>query len=78
MNENLVTTRELAKLLEVSEATINYYTNLGFFQIKDRKGNVRLYEKSVTKTIYEQIRQMRKQGYPLRIIQERLYKGYNL
>ena len=78
MTEELVTTKELAKLLEISEATINYYTNLGFFKIKDRKGNVRLYEKNISKAIYDQIRQIRKQGYPLRVIQERLSKGYNL
>ena len=76
MEENLVTIQELAKLLSVSCATINYYTNLGLFKITDRKGNTRLYERNSIKKLHDQIRQMRKQGYSLRIIQERLEKGY--
>lgn len=76
--DELITNNELAKLLEVSSATVNYYTNLGLFKIKDRRGNTRLYEKNETKKLYEQIRQMRKEGYPLRIIQERLQKGYKI
>ena len=46
MDGNLVTTKDLAKLLGVSVASINYYTNLGLFNAKDRKGNVRLYDKN--------------------------------
>ena len=72
MDQNLVTTLELAKLLDISNATVNYYTNLGLLRIKDRKGNVRLYEKNSAKKLYDQIREMRRQGYSLRIIQERL------
>ncbi len=79
MSDNLVTSEELVKLLGVSSATINYYTNLGLFKIKDRLGNRRLYEKNETKELHEQIRKMRKEGYPLRIIQERLQnKGYRI
>ena len=78
MEKNLVTSQELAKLLSVSNATINYYTNMGLFNIKDRRGNVRLYEKNETRELYEQIRKMRKDGYPLRIIHERLQQGYKI
>lgn len=78
MEKNLVTSQELAKLLSVSNATINYYTNMGLFNIKDRRGNVRLYEKNETRELYEQIRKMRKEGYPLRIIHERLQQGYKI
>ena len=78
MDRNLVTSQELAKILSVSNATINYYTNMGLFNIKDRRGNIRLYEKSETRELYEQIRKMRKEGYPLRIIHERLQQGYKI
>ena len=78
MDQNLVTTQDLAKLLDISGATVNYYTNLGLLRIKDRKGNVRLYDKNSSKKLYDQIREMRRQGYPLRIIQERLQKGYSI
>ena len=78
MERNLVTSQELAKLLSVSNATINYYTNMGLFHIQDRRGNVRLYEKNETRQLYEQIRKMRKEGYSLRIIHERLQQGYKI
>ena len=78
MEKNLVTSQELAKLLGVSNATINYYTSLGLFNINDRQGNVRLYEKNETRELYEHIRKMRKEGYPLRIIHERLQQGYKI
>ena len=35
MTETLVTTEELVKILGISSATVNYYTNLGLFKIKD-------------------------------------------
>ena len=78
MPEHLITGQEVVKLLGVSPATVNYYTNLGLFQVKDRKGNVRLYEKQEVKELHDQIRKMRKEGYSLRIIQERLQKGYKI
>ena len=78
MQEHLVTGQELVKLLGVSSATVNYYTNLGLFKVKDRRGNMRLYEKEEVKELHDQIRKMRKDGYSLRIIQERLQKGYKI
>ena len=48
MNANMITTKELARLLHMSVASINYYTNLGLFNISDKKGNVRLYDKAET------------------------------
>ena len=79
MSENLVTSEELVKMLGVSSATVSYYTNLGLFKIKDRQGNRRLYEKNEIRELHDQIRKMRKEGYSLRIIQERLNtKGYRI
>lgn len=78
MDKNLVTCHELEKLLNVSGPTINYYTNMGLFNVKDRRGNVRLYEKSETCELFEQVRKMRKEGYSLRIIYKRLQQGYKI
>ena len=78
MSETLVTSEELVKLLGISSATVNYYTNLGLFKIKDRLGNRRLYEKNEIKELHDQIRKMRREGYSLRIIQERMQKGYRI
>lgn len=78
MSANLVTTKELAKLLGVSIASVNYYTNLGFFNIRERKGNTRLYDKNEIITTYRRMGELRKEGYSLRLIQQRLKKGYNI
>ena len=78
MSESLITMQEVAKVLGVSSATVNYYTNLGFFKIRDRRGNRRLYEKNEVRELFTQIRKMRKEGYPLRIIQDRLNKEYKV
>jgi DNA-binding transcriptional MerR regulator len=76
--ENVLTTEELAKLLEISVATVNYYTNLGLFSVKDRKGNARLYDKKETASIFEKIQQLRREGYSLKLIHQKLEKGYNM
>jgi DNA-binding transcriptional MerR regulator len=78
MEGNLLDTKELAKLLNVSVSSINYYTNLGFFNVKDTKGKLRLYDREQSVNNYEKIRQLRKQGYSLKLIQQRLERGYNI
>ena len=77
-SENMISTKKLAKLLGVSVATVNYYTNLELFKIKDRKGNARLYDKRETVTIFENIQQLRREGYSLKLIHQKLLKGYTI
>ncbi|MBL7069463.1 MAG: MerR family transcriptional regulator [Candidatus Omnitrophica bacterium] len=76
--EDTVSIKELAKQLKISPATVNYYTNLGFFKIKDRRGNMRLYDKAEISSIFEKVRQLRREGYSLKIIQQKLEKGYSI
>ncbi len=77
-SEQLLSPKKLAKILQVSTATVNYYTNLGLFKPTDRKGNLRLYDKREAVGIFEKIQQLRKEGYSLRLIQQRLEKGYSV
>lgn len=79
MSNNLVDTKTAAKLLGISLASVNYYTNLGLFKITDRKGNMRLYDKNEIIGIFDTIQRLRKEGYSLRLIQQKLNnKGYNI
>lgn len=78
MGNSLITTYQLAKLLGVSVASINYYTNLGLYKIKDRKGNARLYDRDAVSTTYKTIQRLRKEGYSLMLIKQRLDKGYSV
>jgi DNA-binding transcriptional MerR regulator len=74
MSTNLIDSKELAKLLGISLASVNYYTNLGLFNIEDKKGNKRIYDWDRTLDVYKRIQQLRKEGYPLKLIRERLEK----
>jgi len=78
MRNNLITTHQLAKLLGISVASVNYYTNLGLFKIKDRKGNARLYDREAINNTYMTVQRLRKEGYSLMLIKQRLDKGYSV
>lgn len=67
--------RELSLLADVSVSTLNYYTNIGLLQVVDRKGNRRLYRESDTLKRIEEIRRLRKEGYPLRIVRKQTMEG---
>lgn len=76
MAEHLVTAKDLAKILSVSLASVNYYTNLGLLRVRDRRGNTRLYEKEEVIRASREIYRLRKEGYSLRLIQRKLSRGY--
>ena len=78
MGNGLITTYQLAKLLGISVASVNYYTNLGLFKIKVRKGNARLYDRDAVSNTYKTIQRLRKEGYSLMLIKQRLDKGYSV
>lgn len=78
MNSNLITSKEVAKMLGISVASVNYYTNLRLLTIQEKKGNTRLYNKEEVNNTYKKIYRLRKEGYSLRLIQERLDKGYRI
>ena len=78
MGNGLITTYQLAKLLGISVASVNYYTNLGLFKIKDRKGNARLYDRDAVSNTYKTVQRLRKEGYSLMLIKQRLDKGYSV
>ncbi len=72
VNKKLVSTKELARGLAVSVASVNYYTNLGLFDVTERKGNVRLYDLANAKKRFRKIKELRRRGYSLRVIQKEL------
>jgi DNA-binding transcriptional MerR regulator len=72
MSEKLITPREVAALLGISMATVNYYTNLGLLKSEERKGNMRLYIRENAVRRFARIRELRKQGYSLKLISHHL------
>lgn len=72
MESKFISIKEVANMLKISSATVNYYTNLGLLKVADRKGNKRLYNKNDIINRFEQVKQLRRQGYSLGLIQQKL------
>jgi len=72
MNKKLIPPKEVAALLHISIATVNYYTNIGLLYPSERKGNMRLYDKNAVLSIFERIKALRRQGYSLKLIRSQL------
>ncbi len=68
----LVTIREITQSTGVSFSALNYYVNLGMLPVADRKGNKRLFSRAQVLRRLKEIRRMKREGYPLRIILKRL------
>lgn len=75
INKALISAAEAAKAYSASYQTINYYTNLGLLKIKETSGNKRLYDRKKVEQRLEQIKQLKRKGYPLRLICDTLLAG---
>ncbi|MBI3333809.1 MAG: MerR family transcriptional regulator [Candidatus Omnitrophica bacterium] len=68
----LISLKEVAQRTGSSLSVLNYYVNLGLLPVADRQGNKRLFiEKEIFRHLQE-IHQLRREGYPLRIIRRQL------
>lgn len=72
MERDSLSAKEIALLLKISVATVNYYTNIGLFHSEDRKGNKRLYGKARILSDFAKIKALRSQGYSLKLISSQL------
>ena len=68
-----ITAQEITKRYKVPYPTINHYTNLGFLSIVKRSGNKRLYLSREVKGRLLLIQKMVNEGYPLRLIRNKLF-----
>jgi len=74
-NKELLSAVEISKFYKLSYQTINYYTNLGLLKITETSGNKRLYDKKKIVQRLEQIKQLKRKGYPLRLICDTILGG---
>ena len=68
-----ITAQEITKRYKIPYPTINHYTNLGFLSIVKRDGNKRLYLNNEVKNRLVLIQKMVDEGYPLRLIRNKIY-----
>jgi DNA-binding transcriptional MerR regulator len=73
-NSKLISAKEISEKFNIPYPTINHYTNLGFFSVVKRKGNVRLYREEEVKRCLDKISRWKDEGYPLRLILKLLKK----
>jgi DNA-binding transcriptional MerR regulator len=74
-NKNLASAVEVSKRLNISYQLVNYYTNIGLFSVCALKGNKRFYDADEMDKVFRKIKDLRRQGYPLRVIRNELLKG---
>ena len=67
----LISAKEIQTEYHISLSAINYYTNLGLLPVADRRGNMRLYNPDQVRKRMEEIRRLKREGFPLRLIQRR-------
>ena len=72
-SSDYITAQEITKRYKVPYPTINHYTNLGFLSIVKREGNQRFYLNHEVKSRLLLIEKMVNEGYPLRLIRNKLF-----
>ncbi len=73
-NNDFISAKQISIKFSIAYPTINYYTNLGFFSVIKRRGNMRLYATKEVKDQLMRIDQLKDEGYPLRLISKMLRK----
>ena len=68
----LISSKEMMERFQISYQTLNFYTNLGLFQVEKRIGNKRLYDDIAVSLRLDQIKRFKEDGYPLRLIAKKL------
>lgn len=68
MKKKYISAKQVVDKYNLSYSLLNYYTNLGLFNVKRRNGNTRLYEDGEVKNKRTKINRLVNAGYPLRII----------
>jgi len=67
-NSKFISAKEISFKFKIPYPTVNHYTNLGFFSVIKRKGNIRLYREEEVKSRLDKIFRWKDEGYPLRLI----------
>ncbi len=67
-NKKLVSAKEIAKLLKISYAVINHYTDMGILEVVAKEKRARMYDLEETKERLLLISKLVNEGYTLRVI----------
>ena len=72
MPKKLISSKDIVEKFNIPYTTVTHYTNLGFFTVVKKKGNIRLYDEDRVRVYLKKIRGLVNEGYPLRLIRKKL------
>jgi len=72
--QKIISATEIVDKYGISYQTVNYYTCLGLLVVVRVKGNKRLYDKEDVEERLKRIDELKKRGYPLKVIRQELSK----
>ena len=67
-----LTLQEISSRTGLGLSGLNFYVNLGLLPVADRRGNKRLFKERIVLQRLKEIKNLKRQGYPLRIIVRQL------
>ena len=70
--QKIISATEIVNKYGISYQTVNYYTCLGLLAVVRVKGNKRLYDKEDVEERLKRIDELKKRGYPLKVIRQEL------
>jgi DNA-binding transcriptional MerR regulator len=71
-NGKMLSAQDIMKKYLVSYQTVNHYTDFGLLPVSAKRGNIRLYNKSLVAKRMKSIRALMEEGYSLRLIRKKL------
>ncbi len=71
----MISTKEIVEKYGLPYSTVNHYTIIGLLAVEARRRNVRLYDEAEVEEKLTRIMKLRDKGYPLHLIQKKLYKA---
>jgi DNA-binding transcriptional MerR regulator len=68
----MISAKEIIKKYNISYQTVNHYTDFGLLPVLAKKGNVRVYDRSIVHKRLRTIKNLVEEGYSLRLIRKKL------
>ncbi|MCM8795908.1 MAG: helix-turn-helix domain-containing protein [Candidatus Omnitrophica bacterium] len=71
-HNKMISVKQIMQKYNVTYQTVNHYTDFGLLPVTLKKGNMRFYDKDVVAKRMEKIRELREEGYTLRLVRKKL------
>ncbi|OGW75762.1 MAG: hypothetical protein A2Z72_01305 [Omnitrophica bacterium RBG_13_46_9] len=69
---NIISAKDIISKYYLSYQTVNHYTDIGLLSVEFKNGNVRFYDKDMVDASLKKIKELKREGYSLRLIRKKL------